>query len=308
MATKPLTRSRSAIAGQQSGHPLLVPIAWFATVLLSKLPLVVARELFAVDIPWIAQAWIGAAILLFAITYPWPTLKPLRGYFAVLAIVFLATTVFDPLVAQTAAWRGWFAGTSPLRMLLGERLLVALEATIVVAGLFLLGLKRQAMFVTVGDLTAPVRGISLPGRQQPVTWVAFGVTMAVLSGGLFLFFMLGQHPTALTGLAGALPWLPLAVLCAGLNAFGEEMMYRAAPLAVLLPVVRPVQALWMTSVWFGLGHYYGGIPAGPFGFVQAGLVALLMGKAMLDTRGLGWPWMIHLVLDTIIYIFMAPSL
>jgi len=33
----------------------------------------------------------------------------------------------------------------------------------------------------------------------------------------------------------------------------------------------------------------------------------LMGKAMLDTRGLGWPWIIHMTIDTAIYTFLALS-
>ena len=105
--------------------------------------------------------------------------------------------------------------------------------------------------------------------------------------------------------AAALPWLPLILLSAALNAFSEEVMYRAVPLGMLFPAVGPGHAIWLTSLWFGLGHYYGGIPSGPVGLVQAGLLALLLGKAMLDTRGLGWSWIIHVSIDTVIYIFIA---
>ena len=85
-------------------------------------------------------------------------------------------------------------------------------------------------------------------------------------------------------------------------------MFRAAPLSALLPVVGPRHAIWLTAIWFGLGHYYGGTPSGPFGFVQAGLLGLLLGKAMLDTRGMGWPWIFHVVLDAIIYFFVAATM
>lgn len=94
-------------------------------------------------------------------------------------------------------------------------------------------------------------------------------------------------------------------MSAALNAFGEEVTYSAAPLGILLPAVGPGHALWLTSLWFGLGHYYGGIPSGPVGLVQSGLPALLLGKAMLDTRGLGWSWIIHTAIDTAIYAFLA---
>lgn len=98
------------------------------------------------------------------------------------------------------------------------------------------------------------------------------------------------------------------IVCAVLNAFGEETLYRAAPLSGLHPVVGAGQAISMTSIWFGLGHYYGGIPSGFMGLIYSGSVALLMGKAMLDTRGLGWPWFIHTVLDTVIYLFIAMAM
>ena len=93
-----------------------------------------------------------------------------------------------------------------------------------------------------------------------------------------------------------------------MNAFGEEVTYRASTLGTLLPAVGPKHALWLTSLWFGLGHYYGGFPSGPAGLVQSGLLALLMGKAMLDIRGLGWSWIIHVTIDTAIYSFLSMNI
>ena len=297
-----LSESRP-IASQRT----LIWTAWIATLLLSKLPLVIARDLLGGDIPRITQWWIGAAALFFAATFVWRTLAPLRGYFAVMGVILLATTVFDPWVSGSAAWQNLFAGGNPLVDLLGQRVVIALSAVIVVAALLLMGYTRREAFLTTGELTAPVKGFRLPGREKPVTWIGFGVAMALLLGGLFFLFMASQNPAALSALGAALPWLPLVLLCAALNAFGEEAMYRAAPLATLLSPVGPRHALWMTSVWFGLGHYYGAIPSGLIGAVFSGLLGLLLGKAMLDTRGIGWPWIIHVILDTVIYLFIAMS-
>lgn len=63
----------------------------------------------------------------------------------------------------------------------------------------------------------------------------------------------------------------------------------------------------MPAIWFGLGHYYGGIPSGVFGFVQSDLLGALLGRIMLDTRGMGWSSAIHVLLDSIIYFFLAVS-
>ena len=282
----------------------LILTAWIATLLLSKLPLVIARDIFGTDISWIMPAWIGTAALLFIATYIWQSLKPLRAYFSVLGIIWLMT-FFAPLVNQTAIWQNLFSGRSEMVALLGDRVFLILEAFILIAALLLMGAKRQDIFLTLGDLKAPLGGQASATRRRYLTWPVLGTVISLLLGGLFLLFLISQNPTALSNPALVLPWLPLILLNAGLNAFGEEVLFRGAPLGILLPAIGPKHALWLTSLWFGLGHYYGGIPSGPVGLIQSGLLALLMGKAMLDTRGMGWSWIIHVTIDTAIYTFLA---
>ena len=282
----------------------LILTAWIATLLLSKLPLVIARDIFGTDISWIMPAWIGTAALLFIATYIWQSLKPLRAYFSILGIIWLMT-FFAPLVNQTAIWQNLFSGRSEMVALLGDRVFLILEAFILIAALLLMGAKRQDIFLTLGDLKAPLGGQASATRRRYLTWPVLGTVISLLLGGLFLLFLISQNPTALSNPALVLPWLLLILLNAGLNAFGEEILFRGAPLGMLLPAIGPKHALWLTSLWFGLGHYYGGIPSGPVGLIQSGLLALLMGKAMLDTRGMGWSWIIHVTIDTAIYTFLA---
>ncbi|HEX2404283.1 MAG TPA: hypothetical protein VHM29_06230, partial [Acidimicrobiia bacterium] len=59
----------------------------------------------------------------------------------------------------------------------------------------------------------------------------------------------------------------------------------SGPLSTLYRVVGPGQAVLMTSFCFGMSHYFGGIPSGAIGALQAGLLALFLGRAMLDTKG-----------------------
>ena len=107
----------------------------------------------------------SAAVLLFALTFVWQALKPLRGFFAIMAVIYLVTTVVDPWVLRSASWQGILEGAFPLGTLFGERVLIALEALIVVAALFLLGLKQRDAFLTTGNLAAPVGDVSLPGNK-----------------------------------------------------------------------------------------------------------------------------------------------
>ena len=102
-------------------------------------------------------------------------------------------------------------------------------------------------------------------------------------------------------LVKVLPLLPAVLLFAVMNAFGEELAYRAVPLSQLWTVMGKGQAIWMTAVWFGLGHYYGGIPSGLAGAVFLTLIAVLFGKAMLETKGIAMPVFIHLWGDVLVF-------
>ena len=82
----------------------LILITWLATLILSKLPLIIARDILGTDIPWITSAWIGIAALLFIATFIWQSIEPLRGYFLVLGVIYL-WAVFDSIIRGTATWQ-----------------------------------------------------------------------------------------------------------------------------------------------------------------------------------------------------------
>jgi membrane protease YdiL (CAAX protease family) len=116
-----------------------------------------------------------------------------------------------------------------------------------------------------------------------------------------------MNPNTTSMIADALPLLPAVFLLALMNAFGEEMAFRAAPLSQLWEVVGKGQAIWMVALWFGLGHYYNGVSFGLVGVMYLTLVAVLFGKAMIDTKGLAVPVFMHLWGDVVVYIFMVQS-
>lgn len=57
-----------------------------------------------------------------------------------------------------------------------------------------------------------------------------------------------------------------------------------------------------------LGAPLGGRAVNEAGAIQSGLLAVLMGKAIVDTRGLGWPWFIHAAIEGVIYFTRATDL
>ena len=100
--------------------------------------------------------------------------------------------------------------------------------------------------------------------------------------------------------------LPILVL-ASMNAFGEELLYRASLIATLEDVAGPVHAVALAAVVFGLGHFYG-VPYGVAGVLMSGFLGWLLGKSMVETRGFFWAWFIHCLQDVLIFSFMAMSL
>jgi membrane protease YdiL (CAAX protease family) len=91
---------------------------------------------------------------------------------------------------------------------------------------------------------------------------------------------------------------------AAINAFNEEFTLRAAPLSELYRIVGKQQALMITSVFFGLGHYYG-IPNGVLGVLLSGFLGWFLGKSLLETKGFFWAWLIHFIPDVFIFTFLA---
>ena len=63
---------------------------------------------------------------------------------------------------------------------------------------------------------------------------------------------------------------------------------------------------WMTATAFGLAHWFGH-PRGPSGVALTLVAGLFLAKAMLETRGLLWPWAIHAAQDVLIFAFLVLS-
>ncbi len=104
-----------------------------------------------------------------------------------------------------------------------------------------------------------------------------------------------------------LPVLPSILFYAALNAFNEEMTYRAPMLAALEPVGGSRQALWMAAYFFGIAHYFG-TPGGILGGIVSIFMGWILGKGMLETRGLFWTWWIHFLSDVAIFAFLTLAL
>jgi len=278
--------------------------AWFGTLLMSRLPEIVLREGFGIEADWISAAWIGVGITLWLLGAQMAVLRPLRSYF--LVMTFVATlSAIDQVIRGSAAWDALVsADAHAMTALLSERLLLVIFAIILIAFLIASGTSRREAYLVVGSMSAP-SSIRLPGRHG-VPWSIVGPIAFVVLGCLTAALAFSISP-AVVPVEAALSVLWVAVIAAVLNSFAEEVLYRAAPLSKLVSVIGGANAVFLLAVWFGLGHFYGGIPSEPTGAIQSGLVAMLFGSAMIETGGLAWPWILHFVIDLVIYVNLALS-
>lgn len=292
------TRDRAA-----SGLPWMLAVAWVTTLLVSRLPEIVLREGFGLQTEWMPSALIGMVVLLWLASGVVATLRPLRPYFAVMSALTILLAVI-PFILASAAWQTLVpASAGEMGVLLAERVLLAILSLVVIGFLFVVGTRPVDAYLRPGAVRAR-SGIRIPGTANSLRWSIAGpvwiVVLAVLTG----LAMLGVLPQVID-LPAALPLLGVAALAAALNSFWEEVAYRAAPLSQLAPVIGASPAVLLLAVWFGLGHFYGGIPSGAAGAVMAGTVGLLFGRAMIESRGLVWPWALHFTADFVIYAVIA---
>jgi membrane protease YdiL (CAAX protease family) len=272
--------------------------AWLATLLLSQLPQIVLSELGVIaPSEWNLWWWIIIGAAFFALTYAWQAIRPLRGYFLILTMIYVVT-ILRLFLEQTSLWSSWFG---PERTWLvrsfGDRAGIVLMALGLAGILALLGQKRSDYFFAIGNLNAPAVGMR-------VSWKIAGPLIALLLTALFTAGIVAMNSLTIT-IADVLPLLPTVFVLAALNAFGEEMAFRAAPLSQLWQVIGKRQAIWLMALWFGLGHYYGGVSFGAVGVIYLTLIAVLFGKAMLETKGLAVPVFMHLWGDVVLYVILA---
>ena len=282
---------------------LVLITAWVIILCVSILPNALWHELAGGAPAWLTWVKIGLLIALSGATLLWKPLRPLRN-FALLLLVIFAGDVLVSRLTDSTLWQGWFSSTAFTSEMLGIQLSRLIVSLLVIAALWALGYQRRDFFLVPGKLAAPIKPVPWLGFPKPDPWTSFGGQYALyISLGTLLFLILGGRPKPETFLQ-ILPMLPAILLFATLNAFNEELTYRASLLAGLEPVIGHQQALWNTAVFFGLGHYFG-VPYGVVGVIMATFLGWMMGRAMLETRGFFWAWFIHFWQDVLIFTFMA---
>lgn len=285
----------------------LTLFAWGVTALVSVLPDILCIEAFQISPRVLLPFKIGLLALLAATAFVWKPLRGLRNFFLAMLAFFGLSELRLQFDFTTPALQNLFGGSAFDARMQAEQTGKLVLSLVMIGFLFLLGYKRRKMFLACGDLRAPIEPVKLLGFLKPVPWTAFGLQWGFyIAAALAIMLYLGARPDG-EALRRVLPILPSVLFYAALNAFNEEVTYRVPMLTTLEPVAGSRQALWMAAYFFGIAHYFG-TPGGILGGIASVFMGWILGKAVVETRGLFWAWWIHFLSDVTIFFFVAVSL
>lgn len=284
---------------------LVLVTAWF-TILSISLFKIISQEVLHYPVSETLQLGVEAAIIAvgLALSFAWKDLRTLRPFFGLLAALVAAQWLVYTQIDSLPIFKSLLSHPAFNVYMLAEQTLNLMVTALMIAFLLLLGKKPREFFLAKGDLNAPaeaVKWLDIPTGQP---WTVLGRNFAFfISLGTLAFLVIAGRPP-LDIVLRALPFLPAVLLCAALNAFNEEMTYKASFLSVLEGAVGKKQALLLMAAFFGIFHFYG-IPYGVIGVALAAFLGWLLGKSMLETRGMFWAWFIHFLQDVLIFAFLA---
>jgi len=284
----------------------LILFTWAVVLLVSDLPNAIWQALIGDPPAWLFWAKVGLLLGLLVASLGSKLIRLIRPYLFLLLVLMLALYGMNWL-RSTAAYLQWEQQIGWVWGMVAYQALKLLVAFIMIVVLLLMGRRWKEFFFTLGQLKAPVRAAQSTGTpsKRGLTWGRLSLILGLCILPLtLLFFAMGNLPTREV-LIRALPFLPAALLFAITNAFSEEMQFRASLLGDLQKIVGDDHAIWMTAVFFGFAHYFGGVPAGIPGVLIAGLLGALFAKCMLGSKGIAVPWFIHFCQNAVIYAFWA---
>ena len=291
---------------EPSNRKLMLVVAWIFVLLASSLPMIFMQELLHQTVSEDLRFGMTAVVVIagLILTFAWKAIRPLIPLFLLFLVLVVAEWAVFTRVDQLPFYRAWLNNPSFNVYMLAEQSLRLMVTLIIIAVLFLLRKRASAFFLVKGDTSALVEPVKWLGIKSGERWNKVGRIFAFfISLGTLAFLVIAGRPP-LDVVVRALPFLPAVLIAAALNAFNEEMTYKASFLSVLEEPVGKHQALLLMAAFFGIGHYYG-IPYGIVGVILAGFLGWFLGKSMLETRGLGWAWFIHFLQDVWIFHFLA---
>jgi hypothetical protein len=300
------------IAAPVKPHPVpqldrrVTVVAWVVTILISALPAIAFDQLAGSTPIWLGSVRLSFLLLLSLLALIWRPLRPLRSYFLAMLAFYGLAELRGRVDLTWPALQRLFGNTVFDARMQAEQTSKLVVSLLMIVVLFVLGYRRREMFLTCGDLRAPIGPVPRLGFHKPVPWSHFGLRWGFcIAAALAVFLYLGLRPSG-SLMRQAVPILPSILFYAALNAFNEEITFRV-PMLATLESVGGRQALWMSAYFFGIAHYFG-VPGGLMGGIASIFMGWILGKGILETRGLFWTWWIHFLADIAIFFFLTVAL
>lgn len=296
----------TAAPSQTNNHRLII-FAWIIVALISALPDIAFSEITGSVPAWMLAAKLILLGVLAVASYFYKPIKLLHNFFLIMIAFFGLLELSSRINFTIPFLQNLFGANVFDQRMQAEQTGKLAVSVFMILILFVLGYKRKDIFLTRGNLKALITPVKLLGFPKPEPWRKFGLLWSVcIAAGLGVALYLGMKPSS-SMFVNMLPFLPSIIFYAALNAFNEEMIFRAPMLATLEPVAGSLNALWMAASFFGISHYFG-VPSGIPGAIASVFMGWILSKAMLETRGLFWSWWIHLLSDIVIFSFLTMGL
>ena len=287
--------------------PLSRSIAWGAMLAGSLVPIIfshVAGQDGSYSVP-IAQVLI--LVIAAVMVSRSNRLRPLSGFLLTIAILRLGWSVIAPVLGDWLPVQSLMNNLDWGPKIFVTRLLNVAGALLMLTTFVGRHVTRDDLFLRIGKLNAPVKPERILWFRGPLRWWHLGpliIVIFALAMTAFLFSNLRPNFWQLSLHWQLFPW---AVATAALNAANEEFQFRCVPLAHLRNVLPLGEGVWLTAVFFGLAHYFGQ-PSGWLGVAMATIAGFIWAKSMMETRGVGCAFGIHMVQDIVIFYFLAMSI
>jgi membrane protease YdiL (CAAX protease family) len=281
--------------------------AWVVTILVSTVP-DIGFDKLAGGIPsWLTYAKAGLLLALCLIACFWKPFRQMRHFFFAMFAFFGLMELRVRLNFSWPALQAVFGNNVFDQRMQAEQTGKLAVSFGMIVTLLAMGYRRREFFLTRGNLGAPITPVPLLGFPKPDPWYRFGLQWSIyIAAALTLFQYFSIRPSSNVWLR-VVPVLPSILFYAALNALNEEITFRSPMLATLEPAVGSMQALWISAFFFGIAHYFG-TPGGIVGGILSIFMGWILGKGMLETRGLFWTWWIHFLSDISIFTFLTVAL
>ena len=171
--------------------------------------------------------------------------------------------------------------------------------------LLLLVIKKDKFkeFFRKGNISAEI----LPERMVAINpkpnenWFNFGrnfaIIISVVTAVIIYFQVISQTEISFVRMLSVLPF---SILFALSNSFVEESITRLGVVVVLKDIINDKIIPIVSALLFGSIHFWGH-PGGIVGVLFSGFLGWLLAKSIIETKGIFWAWLIHFLLDVIIF-------